>query len=1556
MAAETIIIDVVAQFRNNMSSGLNGATGQVDRFNRSVERTREQMRNLNGQNARPTVGLIDRASSALTKINSGLRNFSGKTFRAGVKIIDYATRPLRSIKNMLFSIKTLAVAIGAGLIGRQVISKPLQLADAYSSAKIGFSTLLGDKQGQKMMDDLDAFARKTPFKTSNTIAQAQKLVAMGWNAKNIVKDMYTIGDAAAATGKGDEGLQRISLALSQIKSKGKLSTEELNQLAEAGISAKRYIAEGLGYGSGDSALAKMSKDLEDGKIGAEAAINAILKGMKEYKGMMNKTANETVEGLKSQIEDTFEINVFRKWGQGLQDGAKKGFGSIVKFLDANEDRLSKFGDTLKEIGKTLSNWAANKLESTLDKLLKLTERKDFKNASLFGKIKIAWDELIADPFITWWDTTGKPKVMEKLKDIGQGIGSGTSTILKGLLGITDTGVLGEATSLGSSFAQGFSKGFDGKGVADAFGKAFKRGIKALFNGSWLSKLILGYITLNVASGVLNGLSTVKGFLVGNGTGTGGLMTGGGLIGSLGSASTASGTLVGSGLIGNMARFGSFLGSGATSGGGLAAVGGGSALGVTFGTAGLIKGGTNIYNAVKADNENDKKLYGTRGLTSIGMVGAGAATGAAIGSFIPVIGTAAGALIGAGIGGIGALWKGDDLADSISGVSKSTKELNEEAEKLAKQDMEKRFGQWAITADELSSSIKHIVGEDTLRRVNKFNQSMSDLSAVQDLLEDKQYTIDYMGAMVKGGGTLSTSDINEYKSALKGYASATSDLLNANKKSTRSAFELLYGDDTKGMASMTKDVEKTYSKLEGELTKKSKKLNDVIAKAFEDGKITIDEQKKIDEIVGQIQNIQDKVQERIDKVSKAEAQASYDLIKQKYSYKELTPESFQSLMDELSKQNEATLQGYDDAYIKAKAEIDVEFEEGSISKEKYQKKLKEIEAKWRQGKADTIKASVDVSLDVVKSNYNDIPGLKPNNFLEDNAKWLMKRTHSSEDNPLSTAIWTDNSLEYLETARTSFLNQAGAGELKVQKEMATLYESLKPQEQELLELKKAYEDAGDKVPQWINDSLSDINNIKVLSGDQDSFYNMIGKQIAQQDKTHAEQLLAQGGKDLPKAFADGLKEGIKEVEEEASSVEMSTNLKLTADKKNIDTSDLDDKTKSVIETLKDKDKITIDKEGNVKIKTKDGKIDTSGLDDDTKKAIEELEKKGIIVVKDGKVKVNAKKVDTKEAEKKSKDKTKKSLGKKQNVNKNANVKVKQKTNTSNAEKKLKENVKANLGKKQNVNKKANVKVKSKTTTSDAKKKTTEKIKTEMGKNLSLNKTANVNVKDNTKTAAAKKSSESKIKSDLKGPVSASTRTNVNASFGGFNGTLTSLKNSVFSKIKSELASTNVTTLVNIKARRFGGPTSKQQEGHNANGSRIDKETLTWVGENNNREYIIPVSSGKRNRGFSLWLQAGKDLGVLNNADGGVYGSNTGGSKFREMMNTANNSSSSVATSEPLQKSAGSGKIDVNVGGVKIEISGSGNGVAADIESNADRISGIIADALAEAFQNIPLATE
>lgn len=647
----------------------------------------------------------DKASSILSKVTTLGKGIAGKTWSAIVKVKDYAMTPLTKIKNALFNIKTLAATVFAGFAAKQLVVNPISTADAYSSAKIGFQTLLGDKQGQKMMDDLDVFAKKTPFKTNEVIAQSQKMLAMGWNAEDILTDMSTIGDAAAATGKGEEGLQRIVLALSQIKSKGKLSTEELNQLAEAGISAKRYLAEGLGYGTGDAGLAAMTKDLEKGAIGADKAVQAILEGMKEYNGMMDKTANETVSGLWSQIQDTFEINILRRWGQGLQDGAKRGFGAIVDLLGTADKALADFGDTIYEVGKSLSNWAADKLEKAVKTIKEVTQTDAFKNATLGGKIKILWNEVIAEPFSKWWNGTGKAKVAEIAGSVGKTIGAGITGGLLALLGITNEDALADGVSIGGSFVEGFLEGFDtekitkalkewaseNKALAATLGTVF--GVKLLsgIGSAWtnIKSLLPGgsggsgglgssfaTATMDVTAGVVNIYGAMGGGL---GKGKNPALPGTGSTPALPAAGAGNvlkgvvlkdGTVAttGSGLVAGLGKVGVSLGSGATTAGGAAAAGAGGILGGILGAIGLVDAGVDLYQGVKAGKSGDKKKakdkYWTAG-TKTGMVGAGAGIGAAIGSVIPVAGTAVGALVGAGIGGAAALLTGDKAGKALS---------------------------------------------------------------------------------------------------------------------------------------------------------------------------------------------------------------------------------------------------------------------------------------------------------------------------------------------------------------------------------------------------------------------------------------------------------------------------------------------------------------------------------------------------------------------------------------------------------------------------------------------------------------------------------------------------------------------------------------------------------------------------------------------------------------------------------------------------------------------------------------------------------------------------
>lgn len=1043
MANHVITIDVEARFKDSVSGQSKAASKSIEGVEKAAEGAQKELNNLGKKKAKPKIDLDDDLAtkklnkaeklvaklgrmkpnvllkaedkatkvinkiknaakgfagksysallkirdsnvlSTLNKMSGGLKSITGKTWHAAVKIKDYATAPLRKLKDTLFSIKSLVLAITAGLAAKQLVINPISLADQYSSAKIGFSTLLGDSAGQQMMNDLDAFAKATPFKSSQVIGQTQRMLAMGWDAENIIEDMGTIGDAAAATGKGEQGLQQIVTALAQIKTKGRLSTEELNQLAEAGVSAKKYIAEGLGYGSGDQGIAAMTKDLEKGAIASEKALGALLAGMKEYDGMMDKTANETVEGLKSQLEDTFEINILRRWGQGLQDGAKRGFGEIVTLLDKADGALEQFGDTVYEVGKTISNWAADKLENTIKRITEITDSYEFRNASLGEKISMLWNGVIVDPLKEWWEGGGQQKTAETAGKIGSWMGEMLTKGLLALFGATDVLDDGIGTDAGSniagSFVQGFLDNFDGQAITDAFVDAIGNIWGAL--PTWAKVLVGGYGIGKAAGGIANFAGGVASFLGGTAAAVGSTTAMTGLLGF------GANTAINLGA-GNLAG-GASLGGAALSALGLAGTAGGLAAG-----ASLIKGGVDLYGSYKAFRGGDNTegtAKAASGGSAIGGVAAGAAAGAAIGSIIPGLGTAVGALVGAGVGGISGWLAGNKWADNIrktaaeakyevEGVAEAMESAATEEEKLATlskaawENMRRHMGDIKLSAAEIESLATQIVWGDDIKTYETFTAAVKTAAASLETMKTAADSTNRWMFKAALGVKFSDDEIESIKASFDEYINSAKTYVENKHYEFSAAVSLLVDVESEKGKSILDSGNAFYSKLQKQLDDLGGKLSDKVEIALKDGVITLDEH-------NEIINLQKQIAEITEKVSNAETQAELELIKVKFGKGNLDLDSFDAFMAQMETTLNERITANDEAFKASVATLNLELAEGAISETEYNKQLKTLVNGYK-GKVDTLKAEVmGLELDIIGESYKDILGKNATDKLQ-----------------------------------------------------------------------------------------------------------------------------------------------------------------------------------------------------------------------------------------------------------------------------------------------------------------------------------------------------------------------------------------------------------------------------------------------------------------------------------------------------------------------------------------------------------------------------------------------
>lgn len=213
-------------------------------------------------------------------------------------------------------------------------------AGKMDQSAVAFETLIGNAQEAKsFLSDLAQFAAETPFEFEGLQDTAKKLLAFKFAAQDIIPIMNTIGDAAGMLGSGQQGIERMTLAISQMQAKGRVMGQELLQLAEAGVNAYQYLADSMG-----KSIPEVMKAVEKGQVSASEGINAILLGMQnDFQGGMEKQA-KTIPGLWSTILDNTKI-VMQSAGNDLI----KALG-ITEKMQWLADTLSDFAARVKQVG------------------------------------------------------------------------------------------------------------------------------------------------------------------------------------------------------------------------------------------------------------------------------------------------------------------------------------------------------------------------------------------------------------------------------------------------------------------------------------------------------------------------------------------------------------------------------------------------------------------------------------------------------------------------------------------------------------------------------------------------------------------------------------------------------------------------------------------------------------------------------------------------------------------------------------------------------------------------------------------------------------------------------------------------------------------------------------------------------------------------------------------------------------------------------------------------------------------------------------------------------
>ncbi|MGE7672983.1 hypothetical protein ACQKMV_05265 [Lysinibacillus sp. NPDC094403] len=413
----------------------------VDKQMSRVEKRMQEKANLMQRIARRKqmieIGVRDRASRTIGYVQSKLNNIrNARVVTFTIKAIDRATRVLGGIRRSITSIPAM-ITVALSYVGIQKFNDAtVGAAMRWEEYEVSMTHWLGGniKQAKELTKWMGQFADTTPFSSAELFPALTHGISI------------TNGDVKKA--------QRLLKITSDMASLTPGRTVEDAMLALGNAQMGNFeMMKGFGMKVTKEQLKKMG--------GYDGFINEVEKSFKDGAVKLSKTASGILATLRG-----YRSSLFRSIGTGFLEPMKPRLDKINLWLEKNQETWARWKQTVSDAGKAFSDIVFTKGEGLFNYLNDLFKPKNqfeirkggqipqaedinghdlsigakfeiiFDDAKAYVKKK--WDENIKPAISEWWNSTGKPFMIDKGKLMGQAIIEGMGIALKEGIGILGT--------------------------------------------------------------------------------------------------------------------------------------------------------------------------------------------------------------------------------------------------------------------------------------------------------------------------------------------------------------------------------------------------------------------------------------------------------------------------------------------------------------------------------------------------------------------------------------------------------------------------------------------------------------------------------------------------------------------------------------------------------------------------------------------------------------------------------------------------------------------------------------------------------------------------------------------------------------------------------------------------------------------------------------------------------------------------------------------------------------------------------------------------------------
>lgn len=402
---------------------------------------------------------------------------------------------------------SIAASIGAAFSVGLVAKTGIGYNALMEQSAIAWETIAGDaKKAQDILKTLEQMGAETPFEFEGLDKASKMLYMAGFQGDKLYSTLRNVGDAVAAVGGNQETLEGVSMALFQMSAKGKVSAEEMNQMAERGLPVWEIMGKAMGKSTQE--LMKMS---EAGELLAKDALPALIDGLgKRFGGAMEKQS-KTFNGMMSTMKDNLKMLA--------GEITKPLFESLKKIMPGVNDMLSGLLDSIKK------NGLKDAIMGMFPPEIRATATKIFTGiGDAIGGLKSIIVPILTDmvAFIKqklaqikqFWDENGA-QFMQAVKNVWSGITAVFKFIAPVILFVVKSlwenvkGVIDGALKVIMGVIKVFAGLFTGdfKKMWEGIKQIFAGALQAIWNGIQL--MFVGKLVSGIKTGVTGATNHIK---------------------------------------------------------------------------------------------------------------------------------------------------------------------------------------------------------------------------------------------------------------------------------------------------------------------------------------------------------------------------------------------------------------------------------------------------------------------------------------------------------------------------------------------------------------------------------------------------------------------------------------------------------------------------------------------------------------------------------------------------------------------------------------------------------------------------------------------------------------------------------------------------------------------------------------------------------------------------------------------------------------------------------------------------------------------------------------